>query len=45
MDDSTFGLIEKVFSSCKMSPNLLKSKLILPEFSVRDVPLGCVGMV
>lgn len=45
MDDSAFGLVEQVFLSCKMSPNLLKSKVILPEFSMYDVPLAYVGVV
>lgn len=45
MDDNDLGLVEQDFSSCKISPNLLKSEVLSPEFSVHDVPLGCVGVV
>lgn len=45
MDDRAFRPVEPGFSSCKMSPNLVKSKVISPEFSVHAVPLGCMGVV
>lgn len=45
MDDSASGLVEQAFSFCTMSPSLLESKVILPEFPMYDVPLAYVGVV
>lgn len=42
---SASGLLEKAFSFCTMSLSLLESKVILPEFSMYDVPLAYVGVV